>query len=67
MALAFAVAPLTGGAIASFAGIETSFIVIGCVMMAVGASVLVLVREPSEAERRQDAAPVPSSATEGAP
>ena len=50
MALAFAVAPLSGGLVASAAGIDTSFIVIGAVTIAVGVAVLALVREAPGAE-----------------
>lgn len=46
MALAFAVAPLSGGAVASLAGIHASFVVIGAVMLAVGFASFVLVTEP---------------------
>ncbi len=46
MALAFAVAPLSGGAVAGVAGIHASFVVIGAVMLAVGVASLVLVTEP---------------------
>jgi len=48
MALAFAVAPLTGGAVASAMGVHAAFAVIGAVTLAAGVSVLVLVREPDE-------------------
>jgi MFS family permease len=51
MALAFAVAPLSGGAVASAAGIDTSFLVIGAVLLCVGLGVLALVREPEEKEQ----------------
>ena len=52
LALAFAIAPLTGGVVASAAGIETSFIVIGAITLAVGAAIPALVREvgPEEPE-----------------
>lgn len=46
MALAFAVGPLTGGVIASTAGLHAAFVVAGAVMLAVGGAVLLLVREP---------------------
>jgi DHA1 family multidrug resistance protein-like MFS transporter len=46
MALAFAVAPLTGGLVASSAGLSAPFIVVGCVMIGVGAAVFAFVREP---------------------
>ncbi|MCH8064733.1 MAG: hypothetical protein IIC90_02760 [Chloroflexi bacterium] len=46
MALAFAVGPLTGGAVAAGAGVPTSFVVIGSITLAVGVAVLALVREP---------------------
>jgi DHA1 family multidrug resistance protein-like MFS transporter len=49
MALAFAVAPLTGGVVASALGVHAAFAVIGGVTLVVGASVLALVREPEEA------------------
>lgn len=48
MALAFAVAPLSGGAVASAAGIDASFLVVGGAMLMVGIGVLALVREPEE-------------------
>ena len=48
MALAFAVAPLTGGAVASAWGVETSFIVIGCITIGASGAVMLLVREPGE-------------------
>jgi DHA1 family multidrug resistance protein-like MFS transporter len=51
MALAFAVAPLSGGVIASAWGLHAAFIVIGAVMIAVGAAMTLVVRE---------AAPVPA-------
>jgi len=46
MALAFAIAPLSGGVVAGVAGIHASFVVIGAVMLAVGVASLVLVTEP---------------------
>ena len=49
LALAFAVAPLSGGAVASAAGVDASFLVIGGIMLAVGVAVLALVREPGRA------------------
>lgn len=60
MALAFAVAPLTGGAVASAAGIDTSFLVIGAVMLCVGLAVIAFVREPEE---RRAATLEPAEAT----
>ncbi len=48
MALAFAVAPLFGGAVASAAGLHASFVVAGAAMLAVGLGVLITVREPGE-------------------
>ena len=54
MALAFAVGPLTGGAVAAGAGVPTSFVVIGAITLAVGVAVLALVREPER--RSADAA-----------
>jgi DHA1 family multidrug resistance protein-like MFS transporter len=57
LALAFAVAPLSGGAVASAAGIHASFLVIGAVMLVVGVAVLALVRETEET-------PQPAEATE---
>jgi len=48
MALAFAIAPLTGGAVASALGVHAAFAVIGAVTLAVGVAVLALVREPEE-------------------
>ncbi|MCH8025231.1 MAG: MFS transporter [Chloroflexi bacterium] len=53
MALAFAVGPLTGGAVAAGAGVPTSFVVIGAITLAVGVAVLALVQEP--AKRSTDA------------
>jgi len=50
MALAFAVAPLSGGAVASAAGLHASFLVVGSVTVVVGAAILLLVREVDEAE-----------------
>jgi len=47
LALAIAVAPLTGGAVAAAFGTNASFIVIGCVMLCVGLGVLAFVREPN--------------------
>lgn len=46
LALAFAVAPLTGGAVASAWGVEASFVVIGCVTIASSGAVMLFVREP---------------------
>ena len=54
MALAFAVAPLTGGAVASAWGVDTSFIVIGGLTIAVSGAIFLFVRGPGEA-------PVPSA------
>lgn len=48
MALAFAVAPLTGGLVASAAGVDMAFIVIGLVTVGVSGVVFALVREPGE-------------------
>jgi MFS family permease len=48
LALAIAVAPLSGGAVAAAAGTEASFIVIGCVLLIVGLGVIAFVREPEE-------------------
>ena len=60
MALAFSVAPLSGGAVAAAAGVGTSFLVIGLVMIVVGAGVLVVVKEPP----REEPAEAPSGAGE---
>ena len=49
LALAFAVAPLSGGAVASAAGEQASFLVIGAIMLGVGVAVLGLVRAPEQA------------------
>jgi DHA1 family multidrug resistance protein-like MFS transporter len=54
MALAFAVAPLLGGLVASSAGLHAPFVVVGCVMVGVGIAVFVFVREP---ERREGMSP----------
>ncbi|MCH7811358.1 MAG: MFS transporter [Chloroflexi bacterium] len=48
LALAFAVAPLSGGIVASTVSIEASFVVIGVVTLAVSVAVFALVREPEE-------------------
>jgi DHA1 family multidrug resistance protein-like MFS transporter len=49
MALAFAVAPLTGGVVASAAGLHESFVFIGSVMIAVGFAMVFIVREATPA------------------
>ncbi len=49
--LAFAVAPLSGGAVAAAAGNGMSFLVIGIVMLCVGLGVIAFIREPDERER----------------
>ncbi len=49
-ALAVALGPLSGGAVASVAGISASFVVIGVVMMAVALAVLLLVQEEPDEE-----------------
>lgn len=49
MALAFAVAPLTGGVVASGMGVHASFVVVGALMIAVSLGVLLFVREPEPA------------------
>ncbi len=49
MALAFAIAPLSGGVVASAAGVPASFVVVALVMICVGLGVLALVREKTEA------------------
>jgi len=56
LALAFAIAPLTGGAVASAAGIETSVIVIGAITIAVGLAIPALVREAGAGEPEPAAA-----------
>ncbi len=48
LALAIAVAPLSGGAVAAAAGTEASFIVIGVVLLFVGLGVFAFVREPDD-------------------
>ncbi len=53
MALALALGPLTGGAVAAGAGIGVSFIVIGGAMLCVGAAVLALVRNGEETGARR--------------
>jgi DHA1 family multidrug resistance protein-like MFS transporter len=55
MALAFAIAPLSGGFTASQLGIQAAFTVIGIVMMGVALGVLALVREPGEREAAEPA------------
>jgi len=47
MALAFAVAPLSGGLVAGVVSIPASFIVIGAIMLCVGFASLFLVSEPA--------------------
>jgi DHA1 family multidrug resistance protein-like MFS transporter len=54
MALAFAVAPLMGGLVASSAGLHAPFVVVGCVMIGVGVAVFTFIREP---QRREAAEP----------
>jgi DHA1 family multidrug resistance protein-like MFS transporter len=49
-ALAVALGPLSGGIVASAAGISASFIVIGVVMMAVALAILLLVQEEPDGE-----------------
>jgi len=49
LALSFAIGPLTGGAVASAWGIETSFVVIGVATLLVSGAVLLFVREADEA------------------
>jgi DHA1 family multidrug resistance protein-like MFS transporter len=61
MALAFAVAPLTGGAVASAAGIDAAFLVVGGAMLAVGVGVAALLREPAD-ERRETREPMEATA-----
>jgi DHA1 family multidrug resistance protein-like MFS transporter len=51
VALAFAIAPLSGGVVAEAAGLHASFIVIGVIMLCVGIAALLLVREPDEEQR----------------
>lgn len=50
MALAFAIAPLSGGAVASALGIQAAFVVIGLVTLTVGVAVLAFVRQPNAEE-----------------
>ena len=52
MALAFAIAPLSGGAVASALGIQAAFVVIGLVTLIVGVAVLAFVRQPNADEAR---------------
>jgi DHA1 family multidrug resistance protein-like MFS transporter len=59
LALAFAVAPLSGGAVASAAGLDAAFLVVGAVMVAAGVAVFGLVREPEE---RAEVVPSPAEA-----
>ncbi|HWQ27607.1 MAG TPA: MFS transporter, partial [Dehalococcoidia bacterium] len=54
-ALAIAVAPLTGGAIARGFGVHTGFVVDGVALIAVGLAVLALVREPARETEAQGA------------
>jgi MFS family permease len=61
LALAFAVAPLSGGAVASAAGIETSFIVIGAVMVVVSVAILALVQEAGQPEEEPAGEPEPAA------
>jgi DHA1 family multidrug resistance protein-like MFS transporter len=54
LALAFAVAPLTGGAVASATSLDAAYVFIGSVVAAAGVAVFLFVREPdaeSEAAR----------------
>ena len=62
MALAFAIAPLTGGVVASAVGLHAAFAVIGGVTLVAGASVLALVREPDEAAAQAAGEPARSPA-----
>jgi DHA1 family multidrug resistance protein-like MFS transporter len=55
MALAFAVAPLSGGFTAAALGVQAAFVVIGCVMFAVAVGVLALVREPAQQDTPEPA------------
>ena len=64
LALAFAVAPLSGGAVASAAGVNASFLVIGGIMLAVGVAVLALVREPEQAREASEPGEAASEAGE---
>jgi DHA1 family multidrug resistance protein-like MFS transporter len=48
MALAFAVGPLSGGAVASLLSVHASFIVIGLLMIAVAGAIFLFVRAPDE-------------------
>jgi len=61
MALAFAVAPLSGGVVAGVVSIHASFIVIGAIMLCVGFASLFLVSEP---DREAAAALEPAEAVE---
>jgi DHA1 family multidrug resistance protein-like MFS transporter len=55
MALAFAVAPLSGGFTAAALGVQAAFVVIGCVMFGVAVGVLALVREPAQQDTPEPA------------
>jgi MFS family permease len=55
LALALAVAPLSGGVVVAAAGISTSFLVIGTFTLIVGVAVLALVREAHETPRPAEA------------
>ena len=46
LALAFAVAPLSGGVVASAASLDAAFVVIGSIVSAVGVLIFLFVREP---------------------
>jgi MFS family permease len=59
LALAIAVAPITGGAVASGVGLHNSFLVLGGVVLVVGLVVLLFVREPAP-----HVEPEPAPATE---
>jgi hypothetical protein len=50
MALAFAVGPLSGGAVASAWGIHAGFVVVGAMLLGLSAVILTLVREPAESK-----------------
>ena len=54
-ALAIAVGPLSGRAVASAAGIPASFLVVGALMIAVSVAVLALVQEQPEGQAAEEA------------
>jgi len=61
LALAFAVAPLSGGAVAAAAGIHASFIVIGVVMALVSVAIMAVVQEAEQPEDADVPEPEPAA------